>query len=222
MSSLLEKSAVQEKLWGFAQKQPRPFPEILKPANRGIKFIAKDCFSEPLENYFLELGSGWGEVALELAEKSSNTGFVLWEKKIDRIKATEKVRKKKNLTNIRYLSMNFHWFFEEIWEKEQFQTILINFPDPWPKKKHWKNRLMQPQFLDVILSWLKPGGQLLFATDHSAYARKTIKLFRNYKNLSSQNSEFSMQREGFPESHFEKEKRSEGKKIIYLERTKLA
>lgn len=220
VSTLLEKTAIQEKLWAFLLKQPCPFPEIVRPSTRGKKLIARECFSEPKETYFLELGSGWGEVALELAEKNPQTGFLLWEKKLDRIRTTEKFRKKLQLSNIRYLSVNFLWFFEEIWEKEQFQTILINFPDPWPKKKHWKNRIMQPQFLDVILNWLRPGGRLLFATDHAPYARKTIKLFRNYPSLRYSDSEFSFSRPGFPPSRFETEKKEEGKRIYYLERIK--
>ena len=44
------------------------------------------------------------------------------------------------------------------------------FPDPWPKTRHWKRRLIQPEFLDDLARVLKPGGEVRFATDWEHYA----------------------------------------------------
>ncbi len=174
-----------------------------------------------MESLCLELGSGWGEVAITLASENPRTGYLLMEKKIDRIKATELKRKELGLENIRYMTTNFQWFFAELLEKEIFDTIIINFPDPWPKRRHHKNRAVQEPFLQDIYQLLKPNGTLLFATDYGPYARKTILLFRKLKHLFTYELEYEFERLNFPVSFFETEKRNEGKRIYYLKRKKI-
>lgn len=190
----------------------------MKPKERGKKIDVRSYFPPHITSFVLELGSGWGEVAIELAKSHPNTGFLLMEKKINRIIATEKLQKEANLDNIRYMTVNFQWFFGELLEKGVFDTVLINFPDPWPKRKHHKNRMMTSAMLEQISELLKPGGRLLFATDYGPYARKTISLFRKTKQFLTKGKEYSFERPNFPKSFFETEKQNEGKKIYYLER----
>ena len=53
---------------------------------------------------------------------------------------------------------------------ESVATFWINFPDPWPKRRHLSRRLIQRSFLDLLVAKLIPGGHLEVATDHRAYA----------------------------------------------------
>ncbi|TGN18926.1 tRNA (guanine(46)-N(7))-methyltransferase TrmB [Leptospira idonii] len=219
---MLVNPQVQEKLWKFALRTPYHTDYLLHPKEWGKKIDLKKSFPDYIENYWLEMGSGWGEVAIELASKHPKTGFLLMEKKIDRIVATETKRKALGLENIRYMTLNFQWFFTEVLEKEIFDTVLINFPDPWPKRKHHKNRLMQPDMLADIHSLLKPNGNILFATDYGPYARRCISLFRKIKGYEWEGLEYSFARnESLPLSFFETEKQKEGKRIYYLERKKV-
>ncbi len=55
--------------------------------------------------------------------------------------------------------------------------VHILFPDPWPKTRHWKRRLVQREFLDELARVLKPGGEVRFATDWAHYAAWTLELF---------------------------------------------
>jgi tRNA (guanine-N7-)-methyltransferase len=55
--------------------------------------------------------------------------------------------------------------------------VYILFPDPWPKKRHWKRRLLQPDFLAMLARVLKPGAEIRFATDWKHYAAWTLELF---------------------------------------------
>jgi tRNA (guanine-N7-)-methyltransferase len=212
---------VKQKLWKFAQRTAYSSDYLLQPKEWGKKIDLKKSFPPEIDSLCLELGSGWGEVAITLAQKNPRTGFLLMEKKIDRVKATEVRRQELGLQNIRYMTTNFQWFFSELLEREIFDTVLINFPDPWPKRKHHKNRAMQEPFLTEVHTLLKPGGRLLFATDYGPYARKTILLFRKLKELFSFQTEYNFQRPDFPISFFESEKRNEGKRIYYLERLKI-
>ena len=60
---------------------------------------------------------------------------------------------------------------------ESLDAIHLYFPDPWHKKKHWKRRIVQSDFLDLIYRKLKPGGHIHIATDWVAYAEWTASKF---------------------------------------------
>ena len=64
------------------------------------------------------------------------------------------------------------------------EAVHVYFPDPWPKSRHAQRRLLQPESLDVLLRVLVPGGRLLVATDHSAYAAQTESLLEGCAALS--------------------------------------
>jgi tRNA (guanine-N7-)-methyltransferase len=60
---------------------------------------------------------------------------------------------------------------EQMLPDSSFDAVNLLFPDPWPKKRHHKRRIIQPPFLASVLRILKPGGLLHFATDWADYAR---------------------------------------------------
>jgi tRNA (guanine-N7-)-methyltransferase len=62
--------------------------------------------------------------------------------------------------------------------------IYILFPDPWPKTRHWKRRLIQRDFIEGLARVLKPGGDVRFATDWAHYAAWTLELFTRAPNFS--------------------------------------
>lgn len=211
---------LQQKLWSIASRPPVTSEFLIVPEWKTPCDIVS-YFPNEISTYCLELGSGWGEVAIELASKNPKTGFVLMEKKRERIQETlHKIRGKK-IQNIRMISVNFNWFLSEIFKPSSFDWIIMNFPDPWPKKKHRKNRTITPDFLRLIATILKPGGKFQFATDYGPYGRRAIACFRNMNELFSYSKEYSFLRKDFPISKFEKMKIRDGKKIYYLERTKL-
>ena len=212
---------VTEKLWKIANSHSG-HSEYFIPLEYGKPLFLKNLFKQEYESFFLELGSGWGEVALELAGKQPKTCFILMEKNIGRVKTTVKQLKHRKLENIRFIPMNFHWFLSSIFMPEQFSTILLNFPDPWPKKKHHKHRTVNIQFIDTMYTLLTSNGKFLFATDYGGYGREVIRLFRNQDKFIYDKNEYSFQRENFPISRFEEEKRNEGKLIYYIERSKLS
>ena len=147
-------------------------------------------------------------------------GFVLMEKKKERIQETIQQILRKKICNIRILSVNFNWFLENLFFPNSFDRVILNFPDPWPKKKHRKNRTFSKKFMETISSIMKPNGQFQFATDHGPYARRAILVLRKMENIFSYKNEYSFSREIFPASKFETMKKKEGKKIYYLERIK--
>jgi tRNA (guanine-N7-)-methyltransferase len=209
---------VRKKLWHIATRK------ILKsPFNLDVQWEKPICVSEifpPKKKFFLELGSGWGEVAISLAKENPDTGFVLLEKKPDRLKSTIQEIEKYNLENIRFLTANFNWFLVEFFEANSFDTILLNFPDPWPKKKHLKHRTFDEAFPNKLNHLLKKGGKFMFASDYGPYCRQVIRILRKQQNIFSDPT-YQFSRPDFPISVFEEEKKSENKRIYYIETYKL-
>ncbi len=212
---------LQEKLWSIASKPPVISEFLIVPEWKTPCDIV-GFFPKEITSYCLELGSGWGEVAVELAAKNPQIGFVLMEKKKERIQETLHQIRGKKLQNIRIISVNFNWFLGEIFKPSSFDWIIMNFPDPWPKKKHRKNRTISPGFLGLLSEILKPKGRFQFATDYGPYARQAISALRKMQNIFSCTIEYSFSRKDFPVSKFEKMKIREGKKIYYLDRFKVS
>jgi tRNA (guanine-N7-)-methyltransferase len=209
-----------DKLWGIVSRLPFESKYFIE-LKRESKISPSEYFDKDIQHFVLELGSGWGEVAIELARKNPNTGYILMEKNRDRLQVTVREIEKHKLKNIRLICCNFNWFLKELFMEESFHKIILNFPDPWPKKKHWHNRTVNAEFLPVLHLLLKPKGIFLFATDHGGYGRFAIRTFRKSVLFKSLGSEYIFIRKEFPISKFEKEKQIANKTIYYLEREKL-
>ncbi|TGL78436.1 tRNA (guanine(46)-N(7))-methyltransferase TrmB [Leptospira yasudae] len=207
---------LEQKLWSIAGGIPFASEYFLQ-ASPVRKLKKENLFSKEFETYFLELGSGWGEVAISLARQRPNTGFVLMEKKFDRIRHTIRGIEKHSLENVKILCVNFNWFLEDVFEENTFSEILLNFPDPWPKRRHHKKRTMNAKFLESLRILLPEGGKFSFATDYGPYARKAIRLFRDSNVFRPETAELRLERSEIPVSHFERKKREEGKRIYYID-----
>lgn len=76
-------------------------------------------------------------------------------------------------------------------------TFLVLFPDPWPKAKHNKRRLLQPHFLDIVRNLLTPDGQLVIATDDASYAQHIEEVFAHYPSMQIAPNTFEFPETGF-------------------------
>lgn len=68
---------------------------------------------------------------------------------------------------------------DELFGDEELDNVFIHFPDPWPKKRHHKNRLIQPKFLEKLYATMKKGGVVEFKTDHYGYFLWAVYHFRS-------------------------------------------
>lgn len=214
------KTEIRNKLWKICKNTPVRSPLVLQPEDEPNFFPIQNIFFNAYDMHVLELGSGWGEVILEFAKLNPETGYIAMERKWNRLAQINSQARQMNLTNLLLSGVNFQWFLKDIFPPKSFDRIILNFPDPWPKKKHHKNRAIQQEFLSTIYNLLKEGGSFQFATDHSGYARRVIQELRTFGKFIYPIVEWSHIRPGFPISEFEKEKRGEGKTIFYLDRLK--
>ena len=113
----------------------------------------------------LEIGCGKGDFVKGMAEKNPDVNFIAVEKATDIIVlALEKI-KKSELENVRFINCDAI-NLTEIFPEHFFDTIYINFPDPWPKKRHAKRRLTSKTFLDIFKILLTKNGSIHFKTDN--------------------------------------------------------
>ncbi len=63
-------------------------------------------------------------------------------------------------------------------------AVHVYFPDPWPKSRHHKRRLFDPESVDLVLGLLRPGGRLLFATDFLEYGELVLEILQGYPGLA--------------------------------------
>ncbi len=125
----------------------------------------------------LELCSGNGEWILHNAEREKEIAWIAVEKKFDRARNIWIQMKKRNLGNLFLIFGEALTFLRYYLEKYSVDTLFINFPDPWPKRRHAKNRLINSAFLREVEKVLKPKGSTFLVTDSKDYLRSSIQSF---------------------------------------------
>ena len=125
----------------------------------------------------MEIGTGMGEATAEIARTFPETGFLALEVHRPGIGSLLARINEFSLKNIRLINEDARIILDQKMPDESLDAIHLYFPDPWHKKKHWKRRIVQSDFLDLIYLKLKPGGHIHIATDWVAYAELTASKF---------------------------------------------
>ena len=126
-------------------------------------------FNEETE-YILDVGSGYGESSIFLAKQFPNKVIISCEKYIDGNIILLKNIEKNKIKNIRLHNGNVYDVLENI-NKKYFKLVWIFFPDPWPKNRHTKRRLVTCDFLVKLHKNLKENSEIHIATDSTIYIR---------------------------------------------------
>ncbi|MBU6141247.1 MAG: tRNA (guanosine(46)-N7)-methyltransferase TrmB [Proteobacteria bacterium] len=162
-----------------SQKLIRSFGRI---KSRKLSEHKKSLLENPLKHYslefpllknqqpaILEIGFGFGDFIFEKAKKNPEKNFFGCEPHLNGVVNLLSKLEIEPLKNIQISLKDSRLLLEEFPEKF-FDEIYILFPDPWPKTKHFKRRLLTRKFFDKILSpKIKTGGKLVIATDHDSY-----------------------------------------------------
>ena len=138
------------------------------------------------KNNILEIGFGDGKNLIEKAKINSDMNFYGIEVFKPGIASVLKQVQIHNLDNVCLFYGDAKDFLVKI-EKPFFDFIFILFPDPWPKKKHWKRRLINKNFLILIKQNLKEKGSLIVKTDWQDYADDIKKDFAEFKVMDDSN-----------------------------------
>jgi len=117
----------------------------------------------------LEIGFGDGSFLIEIAKNNTDWNFIGIEIKVKRFRKAVKRAEGENIANLKYLLMDVRIAVEEVFYPNTFSKVYINFPDPWPKERHKKHRIINTQFLSNLSRIIKPKGIIEIASDHEEY-----------------------------------------------------
>jgi len=120
-----------------------------------------------------EVGSGHGHFLTRYAALNPGRFFIGIDLLGDRLRRASKKQLAAGVLNLRYIKAEALEFLECLPVRVRISEVIVLFPDPWPKKRHFKHRLVQPRFLDCLASRMVPGGRFYFRTDHEPYLEWT-------------------------------------------------
>ncbi len=118
----------------------------------------------------LEIGFGMGETTAEIAASNPEIDYLGVEVHAPGVGSLLRMIETRQLTNLRIVQHDAAEVVEHMIPAASMSGIHVFFPDPWPKKRHHKRRLLQVEFARLLASRLRPGGYLHIATDWDEYA----------------------------------------------------
>lgn len=117
----------------------------------------------------LEIGSGHGHYLCGYATVFSEEFCLGIDIMAERLARAGRKSKRAGLANIVWLHAEASLLLEALPAHVSLQKIIVLFPDPWPKRRHWKNRLIQPAFLSALAARAGEEARLYFRTDFASY-----------------------------------------------------
>ena len=157
--------------------------------NEHQEYSLTDIEIAQLDNFQLEIGSGKGEFLLRMANKFPNEFFVGVEKNVTCAGISCKKLVENEISNAKLLYRDGQEVVRII-KDNSVKNILLNFSDPWPKKRHHKRRLTSVNFLNEYRRILKSDGLLIFKTDNVDLFEYSIEMFKeaNFNIISVDNN----------------------------------
>ena len=122
----------------------------------------------------LEIGFGMGESTAQIAQSRPDLNFIGVEVHTPGVGSFLKQIEERGLSNVRVIQHDAVEVLQHMIGENTLAGVHIFFPDPWPKLRHHKRRLIQSDFVNLIASRLQPGGYLHAATDWEAYAEHIL------------------------------------------------
>jgi tRNA (guanine-N7-)-methyltransferase len=129
---------------------------------------------QPLE---VELGAGDGSFLAQYAARHPDRNFLGVERLLGRLRKLDRKGLRAGLANLRLLRIEAGYFIEYLLPVASVTVVHVYFPDPWPKVKHHKNRLINERFPALAARVLVPGGAVHLRTDDAEYFSQMQQVF---------------------------------------------
>ena len=180
-------------------------PQFLVPFADG-RVDLQDLFQGSSKSKILEIGFGMGETTAKIAALRPNDDFLAIEVHTPGVGALLKLIGEAQLSNLRLMQHDAVEVLEKMLAEDVLDGIHIYFADPWHKKRHHKRRLIQADFVKLLVSRLKPGGYIHLATDWHNYAEQMLLVLNAEPSLQNTSSQ-QIQIETFGEADTVKEEK---------------
>jgi tRNA (guanine-N7-)-methyltransferase len=205
-------SARKERLTGELLPRLRLNPK--EPAPRKLP----DLFPVPVREVWLEIGFGSGEHLLWQAEQHQDIGFIGCEPFVNGMGSLLGAIEDRGIATLRVHDGDARdvlaWLADG-----SVSRIFILFPDPWPKKRQLKRRLISEATVAALARVLRAGGELRFASDSGDYAGQTLLLMEKSGTFTWRAERAADWRErssDWPETRYERKALAEGRRCVYL------
>ena len=145
-------------------------PSIVKPLELDQNFPKPQSLE-------VELGCGDASFLVEFARRNPGRNFIGVERLLGRIQKLDRKGRRAGLANLRGVRIESAYFLKYLLPPHAAAALHIYFPDPWPKKKHRRHRLINEQFPDLARAALAPGGVVYLRTDDADYFAQMTEVF---------------------------------------------
>lgn len=205
----------------------QPLNILPRPAMQG-EFVPVDYFREMDPSEIrndgrlleIDLGCGDGSFLMEMARNFPDRDFLGTERLLGRVRKVCRKITRRGLENAKVLRLDSRYTVEWLLPAGVVSRLHLLCPDPWPKLRHHRRRIMQGAFLDAAHSGLVPGGEFLFMTDHEEYflwAREKVIACGKFQLAEWHENTFF-----YPKTDFQIQWESAGKSMFRLRCVKLA
>lgn len=191
---MIEQTNNKRKIRSFVRREGRMTPgqerALEQHSSRYGLAVAQGLIS--LEDVFsnkhpvtVEIGFGMGQALLAMAQAEPQMNFIGIEVHRPGVGKLLACLHEHQVDNVRVYQEDAQQVFLKCMPDASLQRILIYFPDPWPKKRHNKRRLIQPEFVQLLTRKLCNQGELYFATDWEDYAHHALEVFSAEPQLTN-------------------------------------
>jgi tRNA (guanine-N7-)-methyltransferase len=149
---------------------------ILQPASY-IQRLAVDELFSSRQSLEVELGAGDGSFLTAWAALNPTRNFLAVERLLGRMCKAERKARRADLKNVRLLRIEAAYFLEYLLPPASVAALHVYFPDPWPKRKHHRHRLINAHFAATAARALAPGGVIHLRTDDQSYFAQMRQVF---------------------------------------------
>jgi tRNA (guanine-N7-)-methyltransferase len=192
----------------ITKKQTHSLSSLSEFSVKSIQEV--EDFSKHFDKCYLEIGFGNAENIIFQAINNPSYLFIGSEVYMSGIGTLVSSIKENNINNIKIFSDDIRLLLDQS-RKKVFDSVIIICPDPWPKEKHHKRRLINKSFLEMVHDFMKDDSNIYISTDWENYAESISELFVKNK-LFKPSSNKSFQKDSL--SKFERRGKDEGRELF--------
>jgi len=192
----------------ITKKQTHSLSSLSEFSVKSIQEV--EDFSKHFDKCYLEIGFGNAENIIFQAINNPSYLFIGSEVYMSGIGTLVSSIKENNINNIKIFSDDIRLLLDQS-PKKVFDSVIIICPDPWPKEKHHKRRLINKSFLEMVHDFMKDNSNIYISTDWENYAESISELFVKNK-LFKPSSNKSFQKDSL--SKFERRGKDEGRELF--------
>ncbi|MBN1970940.1 MAG: tRNA (guanosine(46)-N7)-methyltransferase TrmB [Candidatus Delongbacteria bacterium] len=174
----LNLEAYLEKINSDSEKYYEFSEFVIKLTHDMMPLDLNKLFNNDNKIFKFEIGFGNGDSIIELARRNPHINYFGFDRKMDRVRTALSKINRNALPNLLVARCGTDYLLD-MFPHDFFEEIIMNFPDPWPKKKHNKKRTVNGEFVKVIHRLLKNDGVFRFSSDHVDYSFNVYHILSN-------------------------------------------